>query len=670
MPVSRSFFQRIPFIRIFSLFLIGILLNHFLQIDVHLIGIALTILISILIILWHNSNFAVIKVQNLLVSFGILLSGFFYPGKTHERQEHEFPLKDYYLAEVCQKPAEKAKTFQTILLIRNNSISRPEKIVAYFTKIGFDTTLTTGDQLIVMTKLQEIKNAGNPYEIDYQSMMHRNGIWYSSYLTEGTYVKTNKPVDRLGLKAEKYRDKLISILTTAIPQKEERSVVSALTLGYRTEIEQDTLDYFASTGAMHVLSVSGLHVALIYVIMGFLLSFLKRGKYGRFIFNVVMILFLWAYAFITGFSPAVQRATVMFSFVIIGNGLGRQVNIYNSLTASAFLLILLNPEVIFDIGFQLSYLAVFGIVLIQPSLNQLLEPTNPILKWSWSLLTVSIAAQIITFPLGLFYFNQFPNLFWLSGFVVIPVTTVIIWLTLAFFVFSPFHGLAMVLGYIIEKLTHIMLLALKAMDALPLAVTKGIVLTPVQVWVLFGGIAATIIFVNSKQKQWLFISLSFILLFQTTELFEKMKVFNQRVIWVYNTKNTMIHLVNCRSNYLLTPDLKLLSRSEKSTYEKLAYHLRLEKSTLISDFKDLPLRLDDLVSKNNHIQFINSIIKFPSGIKSGFLNQIELTVRFQNSQQNQEKITICLGYSKPDKNTISKIFEVKKEGAFCLNLKQ
>lgn len=670
MPVSRSFFQRIPFIRIFSLFLVGILLNHYLHIDLHWTGIALTILLSILIFLWHNSNFAAIKVQNLLISFGIFLTGFFYPGKTIERQAADVPQKDYYLAEVCQKPAEKAKTYQTILLIRNNRITNSEKIVAYFSKEKFDSTITTGDQLVLMARLQEIKNSGNPFEIDYQTMMHRNGIRYSVYLNEGTYLKTKRKVDRLGLKAEKYRDKLISLLTTAIPQKEERSVVSALTLGYRTEIEQDTLDYFASTGAMHVLSVSGLHVALIYMIMGFLLSFLKRGKYGRIIFNTVMIIFLWAYAFITGFSPAVQRATVMFSFVIIGNGLGRQVNIYNSLTASAFLLILLNPEVIFDIGFQLSYLAVFGIVLIQPSLNQFLEPTNPILKWSWSLFTVSIAAQIITFPLGLYYFNQFPNLFWLSGFVVIPVTTLIIWLTLAFFVCSPIHGLAMILGYIIEKLTHIMLLALKAMDALPLAVTKGIVLTPVQVWVLFGCIIAAIIFVYSKQKQWCFLTLSFILIFQTTELIEKKWVFNQRVIWVYNTKNPMIHLVNGRSNYLLTPDIKQLSRSEKSAYEKLAYHLRLNKTIQISGFANSSLKYEDLISTNNQIQFINSTIQFNFGSKSGFRNQIELTVHGQKIEQNMEKTIICLGNAKPDKNTTGKVFEVKKEGAFSFDLKK
>jgi len=281
-----------------------------------------------MIFLWHNSNFITLKVHNLLISLAILISGIFYPNAP-ERQLPSFQRKDYFLAEVCQKPAEKAKTFQTILMIQNNSMTKPEKIIGYFSKEKFDSTITTGDQLVLLAQPQEIRNSGNPFEIDYQSMMHRNNIWFSAYLTEGNYLKTGRRVNRLGLRAELYRDKLISMLTAAITQREERSVVSALTLGYRTEIDQETLDYFASTGAMHVLSVSGLHVALIYFILGFFLAFLKRGKIGIVVFSVVMILFLWIYAFITGFSPAVRLATVLFAFVIFGNCLHIQVNNFN-----------------------------------------------------------------------------------------------------------------------------------------------------------------------------------------------------------------------------------------------------------------------------------------------------------------------------------------------------
>jgi competence protein ComEC len=665
MSVERNLFQKIPFIRIFSLFLIGILLRHFLTLDLRWTGILCTVLISALIIFWHNSNFTTVKIQNLLISFGIVLCGVFYPNQIADRQLPTFPEKDYYLAEVCQKPAEKAKTFQTILLIANRVLIKPEKVVVYFSKEKFDSTITTGDQLVILTRPQEIRNAGNPFEIDYQTMMNRNGIWFSAYLSKDTYLKTGNHSNRLIFKAEQFRDQLISMLTVAIPEKEERSVVSALTLGYRTEIDQETLDYFASTGAMHVLSVSGLHVALIYIILGFFLSFLKRGRTGIIIFTIVMISFLWFYAFLTGFSAAVQRATVMFTFVVIGNSLRRQVNIYNSLTASAFFLMLLNPNVLFDIGFQLSYLAVFGIVLIQPSLNNLIVLSNPILKWCWSLFTVSIAAQFITFPLGLFYFNQFPNLFWLSSYVVIPVTTVIIWLTLAFFILSPFHGFAMFIGWIIEKSTHIMLLSLKAMDAFPLAVTKGIVLTPFQVWLLFGCIVFFILFIGVKQKAWLFSTLSMILLFQVTELYEKTKVFNQKAVIVYNSKNLMVQLINGRTNYLITPDFEKLSRSEKSMFQRVSYHLRTNPVRIIANNQAKPVIFADIDTENNRMQFINSTIKF-SSLKGFSKTQdlIELSIYPEGLKANPETRTIYLGNIGSDNKEINNFFKIKQDGAF------
>lgn len=669
MPVVRSFFQKIPFIRITSLFLIGILISHYLTIEPRWIGFGLTILITILIFNWHNSNYSTVKIQNLLISACIVLIGVFYPNAP-EKHQITFDSKAYYLADVCQKPAEKAKTFQTVLLIQNKTLAKPEKVISYFSKENFDTSITTGDQLILLGRPQEIRNSGNPFEIDYQSIMHQRDIWLSVYLTKGTYLKTGNHSSRLTYLAEEYRDKLIALLTIAIPEKEERSVVSALTLGYRAEIGQDTLDYFASTGAMHVLSVSGLHVALIYVILGFILSFIKRGKTGTFIFAVVMIAFLWIYAFITGFSPAVQRATVMFTFVIIGNSIRRPVNIYNSLTASALFLMLLNPDVIFDIGFQLSYLAIFGIVLIQPTLYNLFELTNPILKWTWSLFTVSVAAQLTTFPLSIFYFNQFPNLFWLSGFVVIPVTTFIIWLTLAFFIFSPIHGLALIIGKVIQLITHVMLVLLKAMDAFPGAVWEGIVVTQVQVYLLFGCIIAILIFAQSKKKGWLFATLSLVILFQVTDLQEKRHLLNQNIVFVYNTKDLMIHLINDRTNYLITDDYKLLSESEKSTLKRVCNHLKLNQTQVISQNQINSIKISDLVIRKDQIQFINSLIKFRSA-DSFRQNREQMEVAIYPIGSNAKPIISILdmGNASFGKKKDDDSFRIKQQGAFYANLK-
>jgi len=605
MPVTKSFFQRIPFIRISSLFLIGILVNHFLKIDFHWIGFVLILLISILIIFWNNSHYAGIKTQNKLISLCILLSGIFYPGNDVEKHESSFEQKDYFLAEICQRPIEKAKTYQSILWIQNRKLIKPEKVIAYFSKEKFDTTLIAGDQLILLTKPQEIKNMGNPFEFDYRTMMHNKGIDYSVYLIPAGYRKTGIKINRIIYWAEQVRDKLLVKLTATKIEKEERSVVSALTLGYRTELDPETLNYFINTGTIHVLSVSGLHIALIFFILSFILSGINKGKFGTIIYPTLMVLFLWIYAFITGFSPSVQRSTVMFTFVIIGSVLRRPVNIYNSLSASALVLILLDPNVLFDIGFQLSYLAVFGIVMLQPPLENLLKLHNKILKWIWTMLTVSLAAQFITFPLSILYFNQFPNLFWLSNYFVIPGTTLLMWLTFVFFVASPIPSISNLLAYIIQFLTHLILAILKWMSELPYAVSEGIVFSTVQTLIIYGFFAAFVIYGFSKNKTWLFAGLTLVIFFQCSILKTKSGLFNQKEIFVYNSMNSLIQCINGRDSYVIKKGKYPVTPQEINMIQNVCDQLELKKPKFLEIMSMNDLDATDLKIKNQTIRFLN-----------------------------------------------------------------
>jgi competence protein ComEC len=635
MPVPRSFFQRIPFIRIASLFLIGILINHYLQIELQWVGIAVTILLSILIFLWHNSNFSAVKTQNYLLSLCILLSGVFYPKKVIEKHSLSFDQKEYYLAEICQKPAEKARTYQTILWIQSRLLPKPEKVIAYFSKESFDTTLITGDQIILLARPQEIKNMGNPFEFDYRTMMHNKGIYYSMYLQPGTYHKTGKKISRFSYMAEQVRDKLVALLAATKLEKEERSVVSALTLGYRTELEPETRDYFASTGAMHVLAVSGLHVGLIYLIISSLLSGINRGKIGSVIYPPTLIVFLWTYAFITGFSPSVQRATVMFSFVIVGNILRRPVNIFNSLSASALVLMLYNPDVIFEVGFQLSYLAVFGIVLLQPPMANMLKFKNKMLKWAWSLFTVSVAAQLATFPLGLFYFNQFPNFFWLSNFFVIPGATIIIWLAFGFFVLSPFPLIPGILAQIIQFTTGLMLDILKWISGLPHAVSEGIIYSHAQTWIIYGLIAALVAYFFSKNKTWLFAGLMLLITFQISALWIKSGLINQKIVYVYNSNNTLIHFINGRRNYVLPTGKFPVTEQEINMIQNTCNHLKIEKPTLFDRESRKNFESSDLKINDQSIRFLNCNIKIENQLQ--FNIQTTDLFQFKNSNPNLAK---------------------------------
>lgn len=670
MPVTNSFFQRIPFIRISSLFLIGILISHYLPIDFNWIGILLILMIAILILLWKNSHFT--RVEDLLISLGLILSGVFFPNREIEQDLPTFDQKDYFLAEVCQKPEEKAKTYQSILWIQSRFRAQPLKAIAYFSKENFDTTLVPGDQLILLGKPLKIKNRGNPFEFDYQKMMHNKGVDFSIYLAPGTFKKTGIKIKRLSYFAERVRGKMLLLLSATGIEKEERSVISALTLGYREELDNETMDYFVNTGTIHVLSVSGLHVALIFFILGFLFSGINHWKFGNIIYPSLMILFLWIYAFITGFSPPVQRSTVMFSFVIIGQSIRRPVNIYNSLFASALVLILLNPNVLFDVGFQLSYLAIFGIVLLQPPLENLIQLKNKILKWAWTLFTVSMAAQLITFPLSILYFNQFPNLFWLSNYFVIPGTTLLIWLTFGFFVLSPIPLISGFLATIIQFITNLMLIVLKWMSELPHAVTHGIVFNALQTWIIYGFIAAFIIYGFSKKRSWLFGALILLIFFQSTVLWTKYGLFNQKAVYVYNSKNILLHLINGRENYILWKGPNSVSEQEMKMIQNVCNHLRLKNPKLIELTSRQNFNATDLKINDQSFNFLNCRIHFSNQLE--FHIEGNDLIRFitanpELTRKNRMEATLLSdNWELANKKAFSINFTCKLKEPFILNL--
>ena len=367
-----------------------------------------------------------------------------------------------------------------------------------------------------------------------------------------------------------------------------------------------------------------------------------------------MILFLWIYTYITGFCPCVQRSAVMFTFVIIGNMLRRPVNIYNSLTASVLVLILIDPNVLFDIGFQLSYLAVFGIVLLQPPLENLVQLKNKSLKWIWTMFTISLAAQFITFPLSILYFNQFPNLFWLSNYFIIPGATLLIWLTFGFFVFTPIHFISNLLAQILQFVTHLMLAILKWMSELPHAVNEGIVFSPVQTLIIYSLFAAFIIYGFSKNKTWLYVGLTFVIFYQGSIFWTKSNLFNQKAVYVYNSKNSLIQCVNGRDTYVIKNGKYPITSQEINMIQIACNHLELEKPQFLELTTMKDLDTTDLKISDQTIRFLNCRINFTDQLKfkvlgsdlSGFKTQNPIlalkeitnpTFQSHNSNSNGEQ---------------------------------
>ena len=295
--------------------------------------------------------------------------------------------------------------------------------------------LEAGQIITFQCEFQPIPPKKNPMDFDHRRYRFFQNIHHQAYLKEAQYqVLRKEPPQRL----EAWRNKQIADWKAQLKDPAVYSVATAMVLGYKEELPEEVRTMYAQTGASHVLAVSGLHVGLIYLLLTGLLRKGNTRKVIRIINTLLCLAGIWGFALLTGATPSVVRASTMFSFILVGKQLGRGISIFNSIAASAFLLLLINPFWLFHIGFQLSYLAVLGIVVFQPRWYQLWIPPNRLVDKIWTLITVSLAAQLATVPLTLYYFHQFPVYFWLSGLIVVPAAPFIIGLGILLTLFHSF----------------------------------------------------------------------------------------------------------------------------------------------------------------------------------------------------------------------------------------
>jgi competence protein ComEC len=339
---------------------------------------------------------------------------------------------------------------------------------------GLDT-LVPGDILLFGDRPAEVGRPLNPGQFDYGTYLFNKGFSGTLYLrTSPIALRPVHESFRPFYALQCWREKAIEIFRQFDFEERELGVVSALVLGKRELVDPDTRSAYANAGTVHILAVSGLHVGIIYLFIAFVLAKGLPGKKLKLTRLLITLLLLWVYAGITGLSPSVLRAATMFSFIALGRHVGKFGSIYNMLGVSAFVLLLANPFLIKEVGFQLSYLAVAGIVYIYPKVFPLLSKGNWFWDKIWALLVVSFSAQIATFPLSIYYFNQFPNYFLLTNLLVIPLATVILYLGILTILGSwiPFIGsiLALLLKTALKFLNDVIFFS----SALPNATTTGL----------------------------------------------------------------------------------------------------------------------------------------------------------------------------------------------------
>lgn len=311
-------------------------------------------------------------------------------------------------------------------LNRINNTKSHGKILVNIKKDSTSYAFPIGTRIQLHGTLHKNKEPNNPNQFDYGRYLENQHI-YGQIYTHYTTLKTSTlPEKSVSYYASKLRNRIIHTLEKNHFNKTELHVVVALILGQQQDISPDVIRDYQYAGAIHILSVSGLHVGLILLFVTFLLKPIPNTKKNALLKLSLVLLSLWGFGILAGLAPSVVRSVTMFSFVAIGMFLRRNVNIYHTLLVSALLILLVQPSFLFDVGFQLSYIALFFIVWLQPMLTLIWTPKNKIVNYFWEIITVSFAAQLGTFPLSIYYFHQFPGLFFVTNLIVIPMLSIIL----------------------------------------------------------------------------------------------------------------------------------------------------------------------------------------------------------------------------------------------------
>jgi competence protein ComEC len=331
-----------------------------------------------------------------------------------------------------------------------------------------------GDLFLIPANYQEVEPSYNPGEFDFKSYLEDKQIYFQIFLQaeEGKRVFQNAGNPLISF-ALTLRKDLVKKFTRFLPDQEASSMASTLILGYRVDLNKDLIEAYSKTGTMHVLSVSGMHVGIVFLVLSFLLKPMDRSKNLILLRAIIIIAVIWFYSLLTGFSPSVCRSALMLSFVVLGKAMNKNQNTYNLIAISAFFLLLYDPYYLFDVGFQLSYLAVAGLVYFHPIIYNTFYIKNKLLEHVWSYCALSIAAQLATFPLSIYYFHQFPVYFLLSNLLIVLPVAFIMYAGIAFLII-PYSLIIQPLGKFLNWLINFTNDILYKIEQLPFSVLEGL----------------------------------------------------------------------------------------------------------------------------------------------------------------------------------------------------
>lgn len=375
---------------------------------------------------------------------------------------------------LCEEVKTNSGRWQVIgrlLQIGDTVLPEPIRLLLYMEPP--QDTLKAGNRMWCITRLQRIPDNPNPEVFNYAAFLRQKGVYFQGYVSAGNgRLLNHRGGDSWASYLFRLRGLCMQRLRRALPEADRLAVGAALVIGNREQMDSGVRNVFSRTGAMHILAVSGLHVALIAWLFGWITGKIRGLKNGM--GAGLQLVGVWVYVLLCGAGASVVRAGVMFSWIALGKQLNRPVSIWNSWSGSALFLLLYDPDWFFDVGFQLSYLAVAGIVLFQPPITALWHSRSWLGRYFWDLSAVGLAAQLITSPLTLYQFHQFSFAFLVSGWVAVPLGAAIQLLGVGVILLGDVPFIGEVLGYILQQTIGLLLEALRIIDRIPGQCIEGV----------------------------------------------------------------------------------------------------------------------------------------------------------------------------------------------------
>ncbi|KAA9041842.1 ComEC family competence protein [Ginsengibacter hankyongi] len=491
--------KKAPFLRLLLPVITGILTGYYFKVEIYILLI-IAIILSLAFLTFNLLplvyRFRLQPVNGVIITGFLINAGLFLTWNKDVRNHSDwygktYDTSSYIIGTISEPPVEKSKSYKSLAnveaIIKKDSVYPVTgKLLLYFSKDSSAKKLVYGSRVIIKKDLQEIKNSGNPAAFNYKRYCAFQQIFHQCYLkqTDWSLLKSDdaNTFRQAIFTTQRY---IVNVLDDNIKGTDESSLAKALLIGYKVDLDKDLVQAYSNVGVVHLIAISGLHLALIYAMLLWVtgkISFIQKSKFIR----LFIILFcLWFFSLLTGASASVLRSAVMFTFIATGATFGKKASIYNSLASSAFVLLCYDPFMLWDVGFQLSYCAVLGIVIAQKYVFNWFYFSSKLLNKIWKLAAVSLTAQIFTLPLCLYYFHQFPLLFLLSNVVAIPLSTIALWGCIFLVAISPIHLLALYFGKAVMASIWLLNHAVIFINAIPFSLWDGISITVTETIILY-----------------------------------------------------------------------------------------------------------------------------------------------------------------------------------------